>query len=68
MIQTPNVMIQTPNVALRMHTFITHLLWKRLLLSIREIKRSNVYKLKLIEHIWAAFIRPFDTADPDESY
>ena len=39
----------------------THLLWNRLPLSIREIKRPSVFKVKLVEHIWAAFIKPFTT-------
>ena len=46
----------------------THLLWNRLPLYIREIKRPSVFRVKLVEHIGAVFIRPFDTADPDESY
>ena len=42
----------------------THLMWNRLPLSLREITRPSLFKVKLIEHIWKEYIiKPSDDSD-----
>ena len=45
----------------------THLLWNKLPLSLREIKRPSLFKDKLLKFIWSDFFMDLDNSDDDNS-
>ena len=45
----------------------THLLWNRLPLSIREIRRPSLFKVKITEHIWSEILTLGDISEQDIS-